>query len=218
MNPLTALRPNPDTAVSWTDAQLIEACLGGDRKAWNEIVDRYGRLVYSISRRNGLSDADCDDVFQDVFIILYRKLDTIRDRQHLSAWLIRTTHRECMRVAKRNGRYVGLDQTVGSEADPAEEDVGALERQQLVRQALRRLGPPCQPLLMALFSSCAGSPPNYDVIAAQLGIKRGSIGPTRARCFRKLRRILADLGFEPDTIASSTAAAGATEFAHSARI
>ena len=218
MNPLASLRPSRDTAVSWTDAQLIEACLGGDRQAWNEIVDRYGRLVYSIPRRNGLSDADCDDVFQDVFIILYRKLDTIRDRQRLSAWLIRTTHRECMRVGKQNGRYVELDQTVSSEADAVEEEVGALERQQLVRQALRQLGPPCQPLLMALFSNCAGSSPNYNGIADRLGIKRGSIGPTRARCFKKLQRILAELGFEPDTIASSAAAGGATGFADSARI
>ncbi len=215
----TAVTP-PRTASfgSWTDPQLIEACLGGDPQAWNELVDRYGCLVYSVPRRNGLSDADCDDVFQDVFTILYRKLDTIRDRHRLSAWLFRTTHRESIRVSKQNGRYVELDGTVSSEADAVEEEVGALERQQLVRQALRQLGPPCQPLLMALFSNCAGSSPNYNGIADRLGIKRGSIGPTRARCFKKLQRILAELGFEPDTIASSAAAAGATGFADSARI
>ena len=42
--------------------------------------------------------------------ILFRKLDTIRDR--LSAWLIRTTHRECYRIGKKSGRYAELDRDI----------------------------------------------------------------------------------------------------------
>lgn len=208
MIPTAVTAPRTASLGSWTDPQLIKACLRDDPQAWNELVDRYGRLVYSIPRRYGLSDADCDDVFQDVFTIVYRKLDTIRQRPRLSAWLIRTTHRECLRTGRRSGRYVELEQTSVDQDDPAADQVLAWEQQQLVRQALRQLGPPCQQLLTALFSGrgSAGQP-DYQMIADQLGIKRGSIGPTRARCFKKLRRILADLDFDAATIAPAPAPA-----------
>lgn len=63
-----------------SDAALVRACLAGRPEAWRELIDRYGRLVHSIPRRYGWSEADADDVFQIVFAILYRKLDTIRDQ------------------------------------------------------------------------------------------------------------------------------------------
>lgn len=40
-------------AVSWGDSRLIQPCLDSRQDAWNELVDRYGRLVYSITRRCG---------------------------------------------------------------------------------------------------------------------------------------------------------------------
>ena len=87
------------TPVPRNDLQLIQACLAGRHDAWDELVDRFKRLVYSIPRRYGFSDADADDVFQNVFIILYRKLDTVRDHERLAGWLIRTTHRESTGLA-----------------------------------------------------------------------------------------------------------------------
>ncbi len=102
-------RRHQKAAVTWSNSEFIQACLGGNQDAWNELVDRYGRLVYSITRRYGLSEADSDDVFQDVFTTAFRKLDTLRDPSRLSAWLMRITHRECHRVGKRPGRSVALD-------------------------------------------------------------------------------------------------------------
>ena len=188
--------------VGRTDAELIHACLGGDQTAWGELVDRYGRLVYSIPRRYGLSEADADDVFQEVFIILYRKLSTLRDPDRLSSWLISTAHRECYRVGRQSGRHAGLDRELADLEGPSEERVEAWERQQLVRQALRQLGGRCEELLLALF---AGSdPPRYEEIAEKLGMKVGSIGPTRVRCFKKLEKILAELGLEKEVRRDTT--------------
>ena len=65
--------------------------------------------------------------------------------------------------------------------------------QQLVRVGLERLGGKCKDLLEALFG--AGGEPNYTLIAEKLGIRVGSIGPTRARCLEKLSAILGRLGF-----------------------
>jgi RNA polymerase sigma factor (sigma-70 family) len=158
-------------------------------------VDRYGRLVYSIPRRYGLSEADASDVMQTVFVTAFRKLETLKDHERLSAWLITTAHRESWRVGKRSSRDSQLDESITDLGSPDDEQLGAWERQHVVRQALEQLGGRCQELLSALFLEPAEA--SYDEIARRLDMKIGSIGPTRARCFKKLEAILAELGFEP---------------------
>jgi RNA polymerase sigma factor (sigma-70 family) len=177
------------------DPQLIEACRNGDEQAWDELIDRYGRLVYSIPRRYGLSEPDADDVHQAVFVSLYRNLDQLRDRSRLSSWLITTTHRECWRIGKRSGIPADLDDRIADVGAPSPEQAASWEQQHLVRVGLERLGGPCAVLLRALF--LAGDRPDYQTIATQLDMKIGSIGPTRARCFKKLESILVDLGLDP---------------------
>jgi len=185
-----------------SDADLVQACLDGDAAAWDEVLRRFGRLIYSIPRRYGFSDADADDVFQVVLTILFRKLDTIRDRDRLSAWLIRTTHRECYRIGKQSGRYAELDRDIEDVNEPTDEDAELWERRHLVHQGLRRLGGRCEQLLTALFVT--PGQPNYETIARQLDMRVGSIGPTRARCFEKLEKILVELGLAAGDVPGAT--------------
>lgn len=175
-------------------AALIQACLDGDERAWHELVERYGRLVYSIPRRMGMSAADADDVFQNVFLLLYRNLGGLRDHGRVSSWLITAAHRESWRVGRLAGRYVNSEVELPGAAAPPEAEVTRLEREQQVRQALRQLDERCRDLLTALFLDPAE--PSYGEIAARLQMPLGSVGPTRARCFRKLEAALLDLGFE----------------------
>ena len=184
-------------AARWDAADRIASCLRGDEKAWNDLVDQYGRLVYSIARQYRLADADADDVFQSVFLILLRKLPSLREADRLSAWLITIAHRECWRIGKRTGIPTDLDDRIADVHAPSDEQISTWEEQHLVRLGLERLGGRCETLLTALFM--ADGSPSYELIAEQLGMKAGSIGPTRARCFRKLEQILLDLGLEPPT-------------------
>jgi RNA polymerase sigma factor (sigma-70 family) len=186
-----------------SDPKLIQSCRRGDQTAWNELVDRYGRLIYSIPRRYGMSDADADDVLQSVFLILIRRLETLRDETRLSSWLITTTHRECWRIGKQSGRGAELDERIADVGSPSEEQLMVWEEQHLVRLALQELGGRCEALLSALFH--AGEGIGYETIARRLGIPVGSIGPTRARCFRKLEKILLSLGFTPPVGAGTPA-------------
>jgi len=181
-----------------TDPGLVRACLDGDEGAWEELVERYKRLVYAIPRRMGFSSEDSDDVFQNVFVALYRRLGELRDQTRLSSWLITTTRRECWRLGKRGGRKAGLEQAelVPDGGDLPEEEIARLERDQLVRQAIRRLDDRCRELLTALF--LAPVTPSYDALALQLGMPVGSIGPTRARCFTKLEALLRAMGVDGD--------------------
>jgi len=176
------------------DAKLIQACLAGDDQAWHDLVGRYRRLVYSVALRCGLESDDADDVFQVVFTSLFRRLPGLRDQNRLGSWLITTTYRESWRVGRSTRANVALEDTVVDIGTPPPDLVEQADREQGVRDAMERLDERCRHLLTALFLEA--DTPSYDGIAARFGIPLGSIGPTRARCFKKLEGFLGEAGIE----------------------
>lgn len=180
-----------------SDPALIRACRLGEQDAWSALVAQYGRLVFSIPRRYGFAEVDCEDITQTVFASLTRSLASLNDDTRLSAWLITTTHRECWRVRKRARREEAAATLLEYAEAPPVEDMARWERQHLVRQALARLGGLCEQLLTALFRTGHA---DYQQIARELDMKVGSIGPTRARCFTKFEKILRESGFDEASI------------------
>jgi len=176
-----------------TDAGMLAACLAGDQEAWDLLVERYTRLVYSIAFKSGLGEQDAADVVQNVFTIVLRRLESLQQPDRFSAWLITTTRRESWRIKKRQHETF-----LGDGVDPVDPDLSAdamvieWEHASLVHQALQRIDDRCQRLLTLLFLQ--DTRPGYDVIAAELGIAIGSVGPNRARCLKRLKRHLAELG------------------------
>lgn len=179
------MRDRPDNDE--TDASLIERVGRGDERAWRALVDRHGALVHSIPARHGLSREDCEDVFQSVWTIAVRHAPGMRDGQAFAAWLITTTQRETWRVLRKRPR------ASESRAREREAELGSFAEQELIeeraglRAALARMDPRCRDLLLAAF---AEDRPSYDLLADRLGIPRGSIGPTRARCLSKLAKLV----------------------------
>src|SRR5947207_12452699 len=85
---------------SWSqfpDKLIIDGCLDGDEKAWQALVGRYKRLVYSIPVRWGLHPEDSIDIFQAVWLDCFRQLSSLRDLERLQPWLIRVAVRKCHR-------------------------------------------------------------------------------------------------------------------------
>lgn len=187
-----------------TDAALIARCRDGDDAAWAELVDRHGGLVTAIARRQGLDASGADDVFQQTFIALTRSVDSMENPQGLVRWLITTATRIAQRSAASRRRQVGITggerAEVAATVDPGATDAGSgadvgLERwedEHRIQRALAGLGERCRVLLQALYG--VGADPSYDRIAERLGIPRGSIGPTRARCLERLMASLAGSG------------------------
>lgn len=175
-------------------AQLVEACLENCQDSWDELVDRYARLVYSTARNWGLNESDADDVFQAVFLILCQRLGTIRDPERLGSWLITSARRECWRLCRRQPVVSTINIIESPISDSTTADAEQLEEQYLIWLALEELGGQCERLLRALFGHSGDE--NYASIAEHLGMEIGSIGPTRARCFLKLERILGRLGID----------------------
>lgn len=177
------------------DARLVERCLRGDARAWAELVDRHERLVYAVARSYRLSEEDLADVFQDVFTALARGLPRLQDPRSLCRWLSSTTDRIALATALRrrreHARTGGSDEALAElpSGDPAPGgELELLEQQAMVRLGLAALAPRCQRLLTALYYE--DPTPSYDEISRRLGVPIGSLGPTRARCFQKLREWL----------------------------
>src|SRR6185369_2185344 len=87
---------------SWnecSDGQLVEACLEGNEKAWQALVTRYRRLVYSIPMKWGFTPEDAVDIFQAVWLDCFRQLASLRSVDRLQPWLIRVTVRKCHRFS-----------------------------------------------------------------------------------------------------------------------
>jgi RNA polymerase sigma factor (sigma-70 family) len=170
-------------------ADLLKAAVGGDQSAWDELVDRYLPLVFSVLRSYRLSGQDAADVSQTVWLRLVENLKNIREPRALPSWIITTTKREALRVLSTNNRAKPVDAATGFAtiaADSPDTDEGLLraERRQALRDGLAQLRPEEQQLTLLLI---ADPPVSYAEISRRLGIPVGSIGPTRARCLEKLR-------------------------------
>lgn len=181
-------RPSPLNVT----AQLAAAA-GGDRAAWNAIVDRFGRLVWATARGHRLSDADAADVVQTTWLRLVEHLDRIQEPERLGAWLATTARRESLRIIAASAKTVLSDEPAEL-ADPRERPEGELlrrERDALLHRAMTGISESCRTLLRVL---AAEPPPSYDEVSAALDMPIGSIGPTRGRCLNRLREQLEQLG------------------------
>jgi RNA polymerase sigma-70 factor, ECF subfamily len=144
------------------DAQLVAAlirrCIGGDAAAWEEIVQRYHRRIYNICYRFAGSGDDAQDLTQEVFIKMYRTLDTYDGaRAAFMTWVTTITRNllvDHFRKTKHDRVTDSLD-TPGSEHEdavplsdriednslPPDARVQGREAKESVHQALQKLSP-----------------------------------------------------------------------------
>ena len=183
--------------VADSDRDLIRRCQQGSAGAWQQLLNKYERLVYSIPLRYGLPRDDAADIAQNTFTILIESLDTLSEDSRLGAWLATVARRHTWRLLERNRREVpregldGVDLAARavlfgkSNADSIEH----WELTELLDTGLSQIGEPCRELLLALYFQPELS--SYAEVAARLDMPIGSIGPTRARCLKRLRQVLA---------------------------
>ena len=181
------------SAANDDDATLVARCQGGESRAWSELVERYGPVVWAIARRAGLSSDDEAEVFQNTWRAAVEELSRLRERAAFAGWITQIARHQALRIrrgygiARRSMQYVARE-----DLDHAEPDAPlvALETQNRVSLAVDRIGERCAQLLRALYYEAP--PPAYTDIAKRLGMRIGSIGPTRARCLDKLQKELGD--------------------------
>jgi RNA polymerase sigma factor (sigma-70 family) len=188
---------NEDTERS-EDEWLVQGCLRGDQQAWEELIDKYKRLIYSIPIKYGASSADAADVFQAVCIEVLNSLPQLKNVQSLRSWLITVTIRQAYRWKRKQSNHVELDAmepeiAAGLAWIPPVETLEQLEQEQIVRDVVAKLAPRHRELVRLLFFQQPPLP--YAEVARRMGLATGSIGFIRGRCLDKLRTALVEFGF-----------------------
>jgi RNA polymerase sigma factor (sigma-70 family) len=164
----------------------------GDQRAWERLVELYGRLVWAMTREFRLDESDAADVVQTTWMRLLEHIDRLDHPERVGSWLAATARNECLRGLASRKRVVLVQDDVTLMTDlvsgpEVDERLLVDERAQDVRQALSHLPGRWQRLLQLLMSD---PPVSYAEISDQLGIPIGSIGPTRGRCLETLRGLL----------------------------
>jgi len=177
----------PVTQATPTDGELLRRCQQRDESAWRELVRRFSPLVYSTALGIGLDDEAVDEVYQQVWVEFHRSILRIRSASALASWFGTTTGRIALRTAYRTRRFIELsfDIVEGEEERPDSRLVDFQERHRL-EKALQALGGSCEELLRLLFFE----KDDYDQVSEKLSIAKGTIGPQRGRCLKRLRTIM----------------------------
>ena len=146
----------------------------------------------SICRRYRLADSDADDVSQAVWLGLVQHLNRLREPSALPGWIATTTKNEALRVIQAGRRMLPSDPVVDHKFDSTDrtdrpeldDQLCQADRRRALLEGLRQLRPEHRQLLLLLVADPRLS---YQQISRRLGMPIGSIGPTRARCLRRLR-------------------------------
>ncbi len=126
------------------DAELIDAFIAGDERAFNSIVHKYRRKVYGYVRRMVGNHEDADDIAQETFVRAYKGLGRFRRSASLETWLIRIAINQTLNHLRRKKwlsavSLGAIGEVVASHEKPADRATEESERRELVRRALEAL-------------------------------------------------------------------------------
>ena len=108
------------------EAELIERAKQGDAQAFQALYDKHKRRVYSLCLRMTANTAEAEDLTQEAFLQLYRKIGTFRGESAFSTWLHRlSVNVVLMQLRKKSLPVVSLEETTQGEEDTPKKDFGA---------------------------------------------------------------------------------------------
>jgi RNA polymerase sigma-70 factor, ECF subfamily len=109
-----------------TEAEAIERAKQGDAEAFEILYNLHKRRVYSLCLRMTANTAEAEDLTQEAFLQLFRKLGTFRGESAFSTWLHRmTVNVVLMRLRKKGLAVVPLEETIETEEEAPKKEPGA---------------------------------------------------------------------------------------------
>jgi RNA polymerase sigma-70 factor, ECF subfamily len=138
----------------YDDMALVHACKDGDADAFEQLVKRYDRKLFRIAQHITHNREDAQDVVQEAFLKVFRKLTQFQENSQFSTWLLRITVNESlMKLRKqRSTREASLDEDLHSNeplaafelvdwAPNPQQLYGGSELRNILRNALQELPP-----------------------------------------------------------------------------
>jgi RNA polymerase sigma-70 factor (ECF subfamily) len=167
------------------DPALVAAATEGDLGAFEALVRRHSRVVYAHALRFFGEPSAAEDVVQEVFVKVFRSLDSYDSRAQFSTWLYRVTRNACLdevRAGRRRPVPVDPMSVVERREDFADEVVLS----SAIELAMRSLSPEDRDALSAV--SLFGL--SYAEASEVLGVPQGTV---KSRVFRARRALAAML-------------------------
>src|SRR5438552_9260211 len=126
---------------------LIERCLDGDQRAWDEIVRQYRRKVFNVAYKFVGAHDQAEDLTQDIFLKVFKSLDTFDRRANFQTWLISVSRNLCIdhyRSVRKERETIdrSVDSSELSTASNEPDAIAGIEHQdrvQLLREAMGAL-------------------------------------------------------------------------------
>jgi RNA polymerase sigma-70 factor (ECF subfamily) len=172
------------------DRDLVAAALQGDAAAFRGLVERYQNLVAGLAWRYGLRREEIEDVVSEVFLKVYRNLDSYRPEHPFSTWLYRVAMNHLLdqgRRRAREGTRVDLPRDLEATGERADRRLELRERARLLREALRQLEPKYREAIFLVYVEEL----RVEDAARLLGVPEGTVKTRLMRARQALRRLLA---------------------------
>ena len=184
--------------------EIIERCLHGDQAAWEAIVRLYRRKVFNIAYKFVGRHDLAEDLTQDVFLKLYKSLDTFDRRANFQTWLISVSRNLCIdhyRSVRKERETINrdvdpADLTPISTDTPADARLVHRDRVQLLRLALDKLAPTLRTAVLLRDIQEL----TYQEIADRLQLPEGTVKSRINRGRTELARQIQKLREQQDAI------------------
>jgi RNA polymerase sigma-70 factor (ECF subfamily) len=171
-------------ATTLSDGELVRSCREGNADAWAALVQRFSRYVFAIAvQAYRLSEADAEDVFQEVFARTYEHLGRLRSDDAIRPWIGQLARRLAIDKLRVAGREQLGDAALEQLQSGAGAEVDRIELALSVHAAMATLPEHCNEILDRFFARDQ----SYAEIAAELDVPMGTIASRISRCLTKLR-------------------------------
>jgi RNA polymerase sigma-70 factor (ECF subfamily) len=200
---LSVMAPDASSPTQVTD-EIIERCLNGDQAAWESIVRMYRRKVFNVAYKFVGRHDQAEDLTQDVFLKLYKSLDTFDRRANFQTWLISVSRNLCIdhyRAVRKERETINRD-VDPSDFAPASPDTRVdtqleqRDRVKLLRKALDKLAPTLRTAVMLRDIQEL----TYQEIADKLHLPEGTVKSRINRGRTELARQIQRLREEQDAV------------------
>ena len=174
--------------MSLDDHDLIVHAQRGDLRAFEQLVHRYDKRVLSLAMSYAKDPDDAKDIYQEVFLRVYRALPGFRFDSQFSTWLYRIVANTCKDELRRR-RRVSLFGNVPPNLHPTVAPNEPAEIDADLRAALGRLSPKLRMVVLLRYFDDL----SYDEIADAVGVTPGTVASRLSRAHKFLARELAHL-------------------------
>jgi RNA polymerase sigma-70 factor, ECF subfamily len=193
---------------------MIQRCLAGDQDAWAQIVRQHWRKVFNIAYKFTGKHDEAEDLTQDVFLKIFKSLDTFDRRANFQTWLVSVSRNLCIdhyRSVRKERETIDRDVDPGelTPAAPTTSPIAALEqrdRVNLLKKAMDHLPPTLRSAVLLRDIQEL----SYQEIADRLHLPEGTVKSRINRGRTELARQIRRLRDELEASVQSPAAPGKT--------